>query len=745
MRQVRFPLSRLVCSRGDNGFIRRYLPRKFLNRPSRDKDLDIAVPATTVPPAPTPDQWDELALLKSSQRPITPSVDIIVPVFRGFAETANAIFAAVRTTLANESAVEIIVVDDRTPEPKLPPLLDRLAELKLVTLIRHNENRGFVVSVNEGMKLHPDRDVILLNADTEVYGDWVERLRAAALSDEFIATVTPLSNNATICSYPRLCSNYPGEFELPFAQIDRLTASVNAGKSVDLPTGVGFCLYIRRAALQECGLFDDEHFGLGYGEENDFCLKAAALGYRNILAGDVFVRHLGSVSFLDSAEARVARALQIIDARYPHYRSEVDRFVRHDSPRQIRRRLDVARLRHGRSKSVMMVFHDLGGGTERHVLDLAHRLHLEGAAVYLLQPKRGFRIFGRDQNIFPNLGKIDPIEHPAEALDRIKELKIDHVHVHQLFGYGLEAATLFTELAINGNFSLDVTIHDYTPVCPRVTMIDKSGIFCGRGNVIEECEACVLDGGSQYGKVAVWLWRQKYERLLREARCVFVPNVDVKKRLEQIFPAVETIVRPHPEVASRRFADPIPRRAGAMLRVAVIGAIGSHKGSKILWQCAQDARRRRLPIQFVLVGISDNSRQLKRANVTLTGAYREDDLQAILAEQRCHLAFFPAVGPETYSYTLSEALIAGLYPIAFDIGAPANRIRAANWGQVLPFEWISTPSRVNDALLSCSVPERPDPQQLLPGQSLYANILHDYYGFVEAGLGEPSAEPVQAY
>ena len=65
----------------------------------------------------------------------------------------------------------------------------------------------------------------------------------------------------------------------------------------DLPTGVGFCLYLRRAMLDAVGLFDPA-FGLGYGEENDLCLRAARAGWRNLLADNAFVVHTGGRSFV---------------------------------------------------------------------------------------------------------------------------------------------------------------------------------------------------------------------------------------------------------------------------------------------------------------------------------------------------------------------------------------------------------------------------------------------------------------
>ena len=45
-------------------------------------------------------------------------------------------------------------------------------------------------------------------------------------------------------------------------------------RSIDIPVGVGFCLYLRRDCLNAAGLFRADLFAQGYGEENDLCLRA---------------------------------------------------------------------------------------------------------------------------------------------------------------------------------------------------------------------------------------------------------------------------------------------------------------------------------------------------------------------------------------------------------------------------------------------------------------------------------------
>jgi hypothetical protein len=240
----------------------------------------------------------------AKRRPHAP-VDVIVPVYRGLEET--------------RACIESV--------------LENMPKNRLRLHLYNDENLGFVRTVNKAMKsalLFPDFDsVILLNNDTEVSGDWVARLRGHVDANSDVATVTAMSNNATICSYPQLGPNAVPEGETA-GSIDSLAAATNAGLSVELPTGVGFCMLITAEALRKIGLFDEEAFGKGYGEEVDFCQRAMRNGMKNLLALDVYVKHAGEVSFTTSSKPSKLIGEEIIRGRYPEYAGDVTNFVRGD-------------------------------------------------------------------------------------------------------------------------------------------------------------------------------------------------------------------------------------------------------------------------------------------------------------------------------------------------------------------------------------------------------------------------------
>lgn len=278
--------------------------------------------------------------------PMPQTVDIVIPVYRGEAETRACIESVLASPL--RAAHEVIVIDDETPEARLRPWLAELGTQGRITLIVHPHNRGFVASANEGMAQHRDRDVVLLNSDTEVAPGWLDRLAACASSDAAIGTVTPFSNNATILSYPRtLEANALPEGETT-ATLDSAFARANRGASIDVPTAVGFCMYITRRCLEKVGVFDVERYGAGYGEEVDFCMRAARAGFRNVAAADVFVRHVGEVSFGDAGSDRRSRAQAIVDELYPEFQPRVRDFIARDPLAPYRRRVDDYRRRPGR-------------------------------------------------------------------------------------------------------------------------------------------------------------------------------------------------------------------------------------------------------------------------------------------------------------------------------------------------------------------------------------------------------------
>ena len=268
-------------------------------------------------------------------------VDIVIPVYQGLVVTRRCLDSVF--SHRQRCPHEVIVIDDASPEPELTDYLNELAETGRLTLLRNSANQGFVVTANRGLALHPDRDVVLLNSDTEVNGDWLDRLARCAYADATTGTVTPFSNNATICSYPRFCEINELPPGLSLAATDALFQRVNAGRWLEIPTAVGFCMYIRRDCLRAVGGFDEHTFGSGYGEENDFCMRAAKAGWRHALCADTYVYHIGGVSFGERQDQLRTQARAALTALHPDYDDRIRAFAWRDPAKPLRVAVDWER------------------------------------------------------------------------------------------------------------------------------------------------------------------------------------------------------------------------------------------------------------------------------------------------------------------------------------------------------------------------------------------------------------------
>jgi GT2 family glycosyltransferase/glycosyltransferase involved in cell wall biosynthesis len=672
-------------------------------QPAPERGAGAWLPRAGLSPLrPASEEWDMVATGDPQRSAGAPSVDVIVPVYRGIDETLRCLFQ-VRSTVGS-TPFELIVIDDAGPEPELASALDGLAAAGHITLVRNERNLGFVATANRGMALHPDRDVVLLNSDTEVYGDWLDRLRRTAHAQSDIATVTPFSNNATICSYPRTATDNPHPLELGFEALDALAAEVNAGKTVDLPTAIGFCMYIRRDALDAVGLFDVETFGRGYGEENDFCLRAAASGWRHVLATDVFVRHWGDVSFRGEKPARLIEAMRIIGERYPHYHGAVRAHIAADPAAPMRLALDLARLRAmARHDSVLIVSHGRGGGTEQHVRERVAALAATGCGVFRLGPDpRGgarLRLFHPRVDTLPNLPPIDMTAGVESLAGLCRAVGITRIEVHHIIDMPDVAPAYLADLARALGIPFDIVVHDYTAICPRINLVDGRGRFCGEP-AEAVCDRCIVMNGSPFGLVRIRPWRAAQAAFFAAADTVVVPDEDVRDRLQRYLPGRSFVVRPHePELAPAP-ARAVPLEARQRLRIGVIGAIGQIKGFDVLRAAAADARKRRLPLTYVVVGYSANDVSLHKLDVEITGRYHNDDVLALIDSLGLHALWVPSVWPETYSYTLSIALRTGLPIAAFDLGAVAARLRRLGLGTLMPVAGMHDPVAINAAFLA---------------------------------------------
>jgi GT2 family glycosyltransferase len=279
----------------------------------------------------------------AAKRPV--ALDIVIPVYRGYAQVKACIDSVLTSLSWNQAKAGLIVIDDASPEPALSAWLDHLADEGKITLLRNAYNLGFIETTNRGMRQHPAHDVLLLNADTLVHGDWIDRLQQCLYRSDDIASVTPWSNNGEITSFPTiaLAAAMPDLQQL--AELDQQATALRDAAITDdivLPACCGFSMLMRRSVIDQIGMLDGVGLRRGYGEEVDWCLRARAAGYRHLAATGVFVAHAGGVSFGFEKMLRVKQNRAVLQARYPDYYPEYQQFLQSDPLASARKALRAA-------------------------------------------------------------------------------------------------------------------------------------------------------------------------------------------------------------------------------------------------------------------------------------------------------------------------------------------------------------------------------------------------------------------
>ena len=658
-------------------------------------------------------------------------IDVIIPVYKGYDETIACIDSVL--SAKNTTPFQLIVINDLSPDGKLAFKLQAMSKDGGFTLIENKTNLGFVSTANIGLGLHKDRHAVLLNSDTEVYGNWLDRLLESANKDNNIATVTPFSNNATICSFPAFNQDNQISSDLSAKKLDGLFSKLNHQKSVDLPTAVGFCMFIKREILESIGYLDEKKWGKGYGEENDFCLRASSQGWRHILATDVFVQHHGSVSFSDTKNQLLETNLAKLNRLYPDYPATIERFIQQDPIAKYRNPIIKKLILQKSKKHILFVMHSLGGGTKKNTDQMAESLTEQGYPVLELISKTQTRWELKDQTGKLSLKYTYPEDSQALEAD-LKELGVWRIHFHQLLNFPAQIWKLPETLSC----AYDYTAHDFLPLCPRINMIDESGRYCEESQYDEgKCQRCIQLNGLPEGHdiddlweqhdESINQWRKKFKQRLNSADNVFCPSESTKKIFKKHYALKNIKVNVHSE-KSFVIQKPKAEADNGLINVAIIGAIGDHKGSQLLLDCAIHALKEGLPLRFVLIGFSNIDDSLKKLdNVVVTGEYKDaKQLKQVVVDRECQIALFLSVWPETFCYTLTEALQNNLYPVALGYGAIEERIKKLGYGKILDNDIQA--KGINKKLMRVADKMNKVKDNVEYKGAQYSSLIKDYYG-----------------
>ena len=590
-------------------------------------------------------------------------VDVIIPVYSGLAEVRACLESLLSSS--SDSQGEVIVINDCSPEPAIDKFLKGLERESRITLLENDENLGFVKSCNRAAALRPANDFVLLNADTEVNGNWLDRLVTHAAAANDVGSITPFSNNATIASYPWGGAARETAGDIPVAEIDDAMSIANKGQSVPLPTAIGFCMWVSRDAWQQMGGFD-ERYGRGYGEEVEFCLAAAARGWRHLLACDVFVYHAGNVSFGSDAERLKIDAQKLVDERYPEFSAGVQDWIRKDPAQAARVNCDLKRLDLVNAPKILHVSHNMGGGVAQHVEELATACREQtGCTSFLVAPLGddglSFRAMHSGLEFRMNLAADDAED---KICDLFRALQFQRIHFHHYTGLPQWILSLPERMDVP-HF---VTVHDFVT-------INSNCHYPYSREVVDPADQ------NQWG-LKVEEWQTIFSDHLLKAEKVICPTSFAAEVLSDFYPDVQCTEWPHLEVRNEVFREHL-RNAPSRLKIAVVGSLSRLKGFDLVASVIEQAETAELPLDFVIIGATE--RKLHRSTKALvTGPFELDDLAGIFLRERPDCFLFASEAPETYSYALSTCIAVGLPIVAVDKGAFRERLSGLKRARLFP-------------------------------------------------------------
>jgi len=665
-----------------------------------------------------------------------PDVTVVIPIFNAYEDTKKCLESLLKYT---DCKHQILIVNDASTDERITELTTQFSShYPQVTLIKNAKNLGFVKTCNLAFKTAQGRDIILVNSDTVLTANWLENLIIAAYSDAQIATVTPLTNNGTICSVP----SWLQENDIPPHQtIESFADLINRiswRHYPTIPTGVGFCMYIKREVLNKVGYFDELNFGKGYGEENDFCYRAAQKGYSHIIDDSTFVYHAGSKSFGSEKQEIANVNLQQMSKLHPTYLEDVGNFINarpfqyiianiqlHQRLAELKRLSPICFILHNDTESIANA---PLGGTEYHCAALIGEISPNRPVYTLYATEKEtvvVTVFFKDEKFkfefnCPGLKHRPYLSYHPDFQKTFRGIlqyfAPSIIHIHHLFRWPLrDVVSVLKKMQI----PYIISTHDYYFICPSYNLLDKNAQFCFEHKSEVYCQECSQSLFGE-GKDLRQNWHSICQELFTGASEIISPSAAAGSYFAREYPDFSDKMKVIRHGALKELEKDrrvqfrtniaVVKNKSLPIKVAFVGNFVNYiKGAHLIIDLLKKvATQEKLRNNFVFEGYggcvetTDNStmESLKKL-IEFRGAYNRQDLPELL--KHTDVVILPAVWSETYSLVADEVLSLGIPIITTHLGAIAERVREYNVG------WVSK-SVSTDGLLEvlASLASNPD-------------------------------------
>jgi glycosyltransferase involved in cell wall biosynthesis len=569
--------------------------------------------------------------------------------------------------------------------------------------------------------------------------------------------VTPLTNFGSICTLPTSIIE-AFDLDTPEPRIDEAGAFIarnGLGLRPDVITGVGFCMYVTREALEANGPLDVETFGLGYGEEVDFCLRATRLGLRHLVDDTAFVYHQGGVSFGDHRTEGMARGSSLLHDRYRFFRASNTRERRENPLAPSFAALELALTERDESRPhVLQILHSPPGalgGTEKHLHTLMTALldTFDFATLYPVESGFMLRTMWKSEGddviahefLLPGASRRVTKPHDevaAAALTMALDLfHFDAVHIQNLIGHSLAPLEALADF----EGPVVCSVRDLYLACPHHWLLYRNQSGCGIPEDLSYCARCLPD---TIGLTVEYLeaFRATATRCIESVDHWVFASQSAADYLLRVYDIDESRIEiiQHGAIID---LDPATREPDESLifdeplRLAFVGLGWAKKGLDLVNRLADELADTSIEIHHFGKLKAEASPAIR-----LHGPYDNSRLPQLLDRAGIHIVLLPGPYAETFGHVMTESLIAGRPVIGASYGALGERIRATGAGWTLDPDDPAAARQLIEHLDRCRLEvQRATEAAATVPLAPVASTAHRYAALYAPTPAEPSATP----
>jgi FkbM family methyltransferase len=345
--------------------------------------------------------------------------------------------------------------------------------------------------------------------------------------------------------------------------------------------------------------------------------------------------------------------------------------------------------------------HNGGGGTNIFTSELIKNINTDGHSVLRVYPfSAGWIIqwFGKDDGMLFHTTSIE------EVFKVLSSSRSTNIIINSLYGHPnvRVSASNIVDLVFGLSAKLDIKIHDFNALCVSPHLLDVNGTYCGVPKDFNVCRNCLKKNNGWYHSwipedhkaVDIIEWRKPFAKLFEAATTITFFDPSSIEIVRQAFNLEKNKIKIIPHTTNYFKCD-VRINLGGPMQIGVLGTLSKGKGGDVVKALYEYIESKGIYADIPITLVGSSFVELPRY-FPVHGTYKPDDLPAIINKRGINVILMPSIVPETFSYTISEAIKMGLPIVAFDIGAQGNRVKQYELGKVVPLG--SSPEVILEAI-----------------------------------------------